>query len=126
TVTGQGFPPGTAVNIGQCSPLVSPDPGIHRCNLSRFVQTTSDSDGAFTATFEVQRMLLVDGVEYDCASEPPAGLPSACNVAAAPSGDYGVNGTVPILFDPGASVLERPQLVVGQIDGLVDMQTVEV
>jgi hypothetical protein len=93
---------------------------------SRFVTVNSDDQGRFSATFEVQRLLAIAGTTYDCIDPPVPGDRAACNLVAAPLASATENGQVPLYFDPDAPLVERAAISLGQTDGLVDFQVVDV
>ena len=126
TVTGEGFPPNTAIYITQCTPLTGPVAGQDRCMVNRFTTVNSDQDGRFTATHEVLRVVTIRETDYDCASPPPDGERSACTLAAAALGQQADSGVIPLLFDPDSPVRRRPTIVAGQTEGLLDFQAVPV
>lgn len=105
TVSGSGYTPGATIGLVQCLN----DPGSQEnCDLSTLTYTSANSTGSFTAQFEVQRLLDVQGEEVDCA-------PGACGIGAGNISDFDEASATPIEFDP--TVPPAPRL---NIDVAVD------
>lgn len=123
TVTGTGFPPGEQVGVVMCTREAGREHGgrgADACNLTRSVQGTSDSDGVVVVEFAVERLLLLDGQEVDCASES-----DRCLVGMGLIRDYDQSGGAVVAFDSGAPLPEPPTASLARVDGLVDGDEVE-
>lgn len=106
-VTGTGFPPGESVGVVMCTREAGRDHGargVEACNLGRFAQTTADADGVATTAFEVARLVVVDGQEIDCASEP-----QRCLIGMGLISDYDRSGGVLVDFDPTQPLPDPPE-----------------
>lgn len=73
------------------------------------------------ATFHVQRILLLDGQEVDCASEP-----GRCTIGMGLISDYDRSGGTPVDFDPSAPLAPAPTVELDRTAGIVDRDTVPV
>ncbi|MEU0885778.1 enediyne antibiotic chromoprotein [Lentzea sp. NPDC005914] len=102
TVTGSGFPAGDAVAAVQCN--VPEDPAKISCNFPDNAQTTTDSDGGFSAALTVRAQF--DGVNpitgapaghVDCTVAPGCGV-----LAGSLATPEVFAGPAPISFTPSA------------------------
>jgi len=124
TVTGTGFPPGVSVGVVMCAKEAGRDHGargVDACNIGHFAQTESTADGVAMATFSVRRLVVLDGVEVDCASEP-----QRCLIGMGMISDYDTSGGVLVDFDPTVPLPEPPTVTVEPSSGLADGQEVAV
>lgn len=122
TVTGTGFPPGVSVGIVMCAKEAGRGhgaQGVAACNIGHYAPATSDGGGTATGTFSVRRLLVLDGTEVDCASEP-----GRCMVAMGMISDYDTSGGVLVDFDPSTPLPEPPSVSVAPTGDLVDGQEV--
>jgi hypothetical protein len=106
TVSGSGYTPGATIGIVQC---IDDPGGQENCDLSTLGYTSADAGGAFSAPFEVQRLITVQGAEVDCA-------PDACSVGAGNISDFAEAAAAPLTFDP--NVPPAPRLAIdSELDG---------
>ncbi|HEX4901193.1 MAG TPA: neocarzinostatin apoprotein domain-containing protein, partial [Acidimicrobiales bacterium] len=122
TVTGTGFPPGESVGVVMCAKEAGRDHGARgaeACNLGRFAQATSDADGTATVTFAVSRLVVLDGVEIDCASEP-----GRCLIGMGMISDYDTSGGVLVDFDPSVPLPDPPTATLERTTDLVSGEPV--
>lgn len=122
TVTGTGFPPGESVGVVMCAREAGRDHGARgaeACNLGRFVQATSGPDGVVVVAFTVSRLVVLDGVEIDCASEP-----GRCLIGMGMISDYDTSGGTLVDFDPGAPLPDPPTATLERTTDLVSGEPV--
>lgn len=124
TVTGTGFPPGVSVGVVMCTKEAGRDHGargVDACNIGHFAQAETNRDGVAVATFSVRRLVVLDGVEVDCASEA-----QRCLIGMGMMSDYDTSGGVLVDFDGTVSLPDPPTATVQPSTGLVDGQEVTV
>lgn len=122
TVTGTGFPPGESVGVVMCAREAGRDHGARgadACNLGRFAQATSDADGVVEVAFVVSRLVVLDGVEIDCASEP-----GRCLIGMGMISDYDTSGGVRVDFDAGSPLPDPPTATLERTTDLVSGEPV--
>lgn len=123
-VTGTGFPPGESVGVVMCTREAGRDHGargVDACNIGRYASATADADGVATASFQVSRLVVLDGQEVDCASEA-----QRCLIGMGMISDYDQSGGVLIGFDPTAPLPEPPVVSVEGDAPFTDGQQVTV
>ena len=123
-VTGSGFPPGVAVGVVMCAKEAGADHGgrgVDACNIGHFSQGDTDQDGNVSIDFSVRRLLVVDGEEIDCASEP-----GRCILGMGMLSDYDQSGGVAVDFDPDEPLPEPPAITLSKYDGIADGEEVRV
>ena len=124
SVTAAGFPPGQSVGVVMCAKEAGRDHGARgaeACNLGRYASATSSSDGIVQVEFQVQRIMLLDGQEIDCASEP-----DRCLVGVGLISDYDQSGGALVSFDADEPLPDPPTVETDRSDGLVDGDAVDV
>lgn len=124
TVSGSGFPPDQSVGVVMCTREAGRDHGARgaeACNLGRPVTIQSDANGVATTEFQVQRILVLDGQEVDCASEP-----GRCLIGMGLVSDYDQSGGVLVDFDPSVPLPDPPTVSLDRTEGLADGQQVGV
>jgi hypothetical protein len=122
TVTGSGFPPNESVGVVMCTREAGREHGgrgAEACDIGRYASATSGADGVVVATFHVQRILLLDGQEVDCASEP-----GRCIIGVGLISDYDRSGGFAVDFDPSAPLAPAPTVGLARTGGIVDGETV--
>ncbi len=124
SVSGQGFAPDSSIGVVMCTKEAGVDHGgrgIEACNISRYGQGMSDAQGNATIEFRVQRLLLFDGQEVDCASEP-----GRCIVGMGMISDYDQSGGFAVDFDPSVPLPDPPTVELGKTEGIADGETVSI
>jgi hypothetical protein len=126
TVTGAFFPPGRSFGVVMCT-TQAVEYGVSACDIGRFAQGTTSTDGTFTASFTVERYFWVAGQQVDCmagnidpadwmaarnAGEPPLSVTDptrfSCIVAVGLLDDYDQSGGFPISFDGAVTGPDAP------------------
>lgn len=123
-VTGSGFPPGESVGVVMCAREAGREHGARgaeACDIGRYASGSAGPDGVAVVTFHVQRTLLLDGEEIDCASEP-----GRCIIGMGLISDYDRSGGFAVEFDPSAPLAPAPTVELGRTAGIVDGETVPV
>ncbi len=116
TVTGANFEANAGMGVVQCA--TPPSSSGSNCNVSGVKFITVGSDGAFSTTFVVHRMLY-NGGTTDCA------VAGACVIGVG-SGDPSAGDTADITFDASVPPPPPPTLTATPSTGLANGQTVTV
>ena len=122
TVTGSGFPSDVSVGVVMCTKEAGAEHGargVDACNIGYFAQGTTDQQGAVSVEFEVRRVLVLDGQEVDCASEP-----GRCIIGMGMISDYDQSGGVAVDFDPSVPLPDPPTVELAENTDLVDGEVV--
>lgn len=124
SVSGKGFPPGESIGVVMCGREAGQDHGargVDACNIGHFGQGTADREGNVTIPFSVRRIVVLDGQEIDCASEP-----GRCIVGMGMISDYDQSGGFAVDFDPSVPLPAPPTVELSKTEGIVDGETVDV
>ena len=116
SLAGSGFSPGAGVGWAQCKNGSS---GQDDCDINDTGFAATDTTGAFSASFDVRRILHTANGDFDCASAP-----EACTIGAAESVDPTQRAGAPLSFDPTAPLPPPPTLLAAPTTDLVEGQTV--
>ena len=115
-IAGTGFSPNVTVGWAECK---NGGTGAADCDVNDFGTTTTDSVGAFSASFTVHRILHTANGTVDCAA-----VMQGCRVGAAKLSDHAEFANTPLDFDPSVPLPPPPTLLAGPTTGLVEGQSV--
>lgn len=111
TVRGSGLPPNESEAVLQC--VSGGNDVFSFCDIGGFVSTTTDSNGSFSTSFTVRRILETSQGRVDCASAP-----GRCIVAVSPF-DTNYVASTPLSFDPNGPLPVLLDITVTDISAVV-------
>jgi hypothetical protein len=114
-VEGTGFTPRASIALVECE---SGSTAISDCDLSTILIVTADPSGNMESTYQVARVINVNGSSLDCAA------PTGCALGAGNVDDYLQRSVVPISF--ANAPVPRPAVTVIPSTNLLDGQAVTV
>jgi hypothetical protein len=104
-VEGTGFTPRASIALVECE---NGSVAIGDCDLSTILIVRADSNGNVESTYQVTRVITVDGSNLDCAA------PNGCALGAGNVDDYAQRSVVPVSFanapvpKPAVTVVPSP------------------